>query len=148
MAWAGSLLPSGARAPERMAESPAHPQLPSTVRRGNCNPHRGSEASVGPKAPARKGGPFCGQDAFCPGPARISGLTSHLLSLTLRAWGVGQTPSLSVKPSERHRLGLWGHPSGSNPQRHPSRGYSVTRLHRLYRGDRDSSTPQGHREGQ
>ena len=36
----------------------------------------------------------------------------------------------------------------SNPQRHPSRGYSVTRLHRLYRGDRDSSTPQGHREGQ
>ena len=73
---------------------------------------------------------------------------NYILSLTLGAWGVSQIPSLSVKPSEHHRAGLWGHPSGSNPQRHPSRGYSVTQLHRLYRGDRDSSTPQGHREGQ
>lgn len=105
-------------------------------------PPCGSEASVGPMAPAHKGSPSWGPEASCPSPASTSGLTSHVLSLTLGAWGVGQTSPLSVKPSEHHRARLWGHPSGSNPQRHPSRGYSVTQLHRLYRGDSDSSTPR------
>lgn len=141
-AWAENLPPSGARAPERTAEIPAHPQLPSMVRCRNRSPQCGSEASVGPMVPAHKGSPSWGPEASCPGPASTSGLTSHGFSLTLGAWGVGQTPPLSVKPSEHHRVRLWGHPSGSNPQRHPSRGYSVTQLHRLYRGDSDSSTPR------
>lgn len=118
-AWAGNLPPSGAWAPERTAEIPAHPQLPSMVRCGNRGPHCGSEASVGPMAPAHKGSPSWGPEASCPGAASTSGLTSHVLSLTLGAWGVGQTPPLSVKPSEHHRARLWGHPSGSNPSATP-----------------------------
>ena len=144
MAWAGNLLPSGVRAPERMAESPAHPQLPSTVRRENCNPHRGSEASVGPKASARKGGPFCGQDAFCPGPARISGLTSHLLSLTLGAWGVGRGPDTITftKAVGTSQTGALGPPVGVQPPAPPLPGlFGDSAAPSVQRGQRQLHPP-------
>lgn len=108
-------------APKRTTESPPHPHLPSTVWLWNRGRPRRSEPSVGPTAPARKGGPSWGPDAACPGPAHISGLTSTRSHVR----GVGQTPSLPAKPSESHRAGLWGCPSGSNPQRHPSRGQLI-----------------------
>lgn len=51
--------------------------------------------------------------------------TSRLTSARSHMRDMGQTPSLPAKPWESHRAGLWGCPSGSNPQRHPSRGQLI-----------------------
>ena len=130
----GALL----RALERTTESPPHPHLPSTVQLWNRGRPRGSEASVDPTAPARKGGPSWGPDASCPGPAHISHLTCS---------GRGPDTITSSKAVGISQSGALGLPVWVQSPAPPLPGAtdSVTQLHCLYRGDRH---PQGHREGQ
>ena len=118
-AWAGGLPPSGVpccgHRKGRLRALPT-PTFPPQSSSGTVAAPAGQKPLWIPRPLPARGAPPGGQ--MPPALAPPTSPISHVR-------GVGQTPSLPAKPWESHRAGLWGCPSGSNPQRHPSRGQLI-----------------------